>query len=102
LWNQTASARAPEIVAALPGMTTDRLNAVLTQRAVRPADANAVLQMLGPAQGGATAQGNNATRVRVHVSLAGGRRIDAEAVILLLQDAPDPYRVLSWTDDFDG
>ena len=29
-------------------------------------------------------------------------RINAEAVILLLEDAPDPYRVLSWTDDFDG
>ena len=38
----------------------------------------------------------------VRVDLAKGRRINAEAVILLLDDAPDPYRVLSWTDDFDG
>ena len=75
---------------------------VLSQRAARPTDANRVLQMLGPAQANATAQGSNATRVRVHVGLAGGRRINAEAVILLLEDAPDPYRVLSWTDDFDG
>lgn len=93
---------APEVVAALPGMTPDLLDAVLTQRAVRPADAARVLQILGPAQASATVQGSNATRVRVHVGLAGGRRIDAEAVILLLEDAPDPYRVLSWTDDFDG
>ena len=67
-----------------------------------PIDANPVLRLLGPAQANATALGSNATRVMVHVDLAGGRRISAEAVILLLEDAEDPYRVLSWTDDFDG
>jgi len=93
---------APAVVAALPGMTTDRLAAVLAQRAARPADPNGILQMLGPAQASATAQGSKATRVSVHVTLAGGRRVNAEAVILLLDDAPEPYRVLSWSDDFDG
>lgn len=93
---------APEVVAALPGMTPALLDAVLTQRAARPADATHLLQLLGPAQANATAQGSTATRVMVHVGLAGGRRINAEAVILPLEDAPDPYRVLSWTDDFDG
>ena len=93
---------APEVVAALPGMTPELLNTVLTQRAAPAANAAGLLQMLGPAQANATAQGSNATRVRVQVSLAGGRRINAEAVILLPEDAPDPYRVLSWTDDFDG
>jgi general secretion pathway protein K len=93
---------APEVVAALPGMTPELLNTVLTERAARAADAAGLLQMLGPAQANATAQGSNATRVRVQVSLAGGRRINAEAVILLPEDAPDPYRVLSWADDFDG
>ena len=61
-----------------------------------------MLQLLGPAQANATAGASNAVRVRVQVGLPRGRRINAEAVILLLQDAPDPYRVLSWTDDFDG
>jgi general secretion pathway protein K len=93
---------APEVVAALPGMTPELLDAVIAQRVARPGDTARILQLLGPAQANATAQGSNATRVRVHVGLAGGRRINAEAVILLLQDAPDPYRVLSWTDDFDG
>jgi general secretion pathway protein K len=93
---------APQVVAALPGMTPDRLDAVLNQRNALPADARPVLQMLGPAQEGAAATRSNATRVTVQVSLAGGRRVNAAAVILLLQDAPDPYRVLSWTDDFDG
>ena len=93
---------APEVVAALPGMTPDLLDAVLKQRSVLPTDANPVMQMLGPAQANATALGNNATRVMVHVDLAGSRRDNAEVVILLLEDADDPYRVLSWTDDFDG
>ena len=93
---------APEVIAALPGMTPDRLDAVLKQRAALSTDARPVLQLLGPAQSSATAAGSNAVRVLVQVGLARGRRINAEAVILLLEDAPDPYRVLSWTDDFDG
>ena len=93
---------APEVVAALPGMTPELLDGVLGQRAARFSDADRVLQALGAAQASVTVKGSNATRVRVHVALAGGRRINAEAVILLLEDAPDPYRVLSWSDDFDG
>jgi general secretion pathway protein K len=93
---------APEVVAALPGMSSDRLYAILNQRNVQPPDPQLVLQLLGPAQGSATAQGSKTTRVAVQVGLAKGRRISAEAVLLLLEDAEDPYRVLSWTDDFDG
>ena len=74
-----------------------------SQRAALATDARPRLaELLGPAQASATAEASNATRVMVQVGLAGGRRINAEAVILLLEDAPDPYRVLSWTDDFDG
>jgi len=93
---------APEVIAALPGMTPDRLDAVLKQRNTLRQDARLLPQLLGPAQASATVQGSAATRVMVRVGLAKGRRINAEAVILLLEDAPDPYRVLSWTDDFDG
>ena len=93
---------APEVIAALPGMTPDRLDAVLKQRNALKQDARLLLQLLGPAQSSATLQGSKATRVMVQVDLAKGRRINAEAVILLLEDAPEPYRVLSWTDDFDG
>jgi len=93
---------APEVIAALPGMTPDLLDAVLKQRTAQPNDATPVLQSLGLAQSNSTAQPSNATRVMVQVSLPKGRRINAEAVILLLQDAEELYRVLSWTDDFDG
>jgi general secretion pathway protein K len=75
---------------------------VLNQRSTDRANADAVLKALGPSQASATAKPSNATRVIVQVSLPKGRRIQAQAVILLLDDAKDPYRVLSWTDDFDG
>lgn len=93
---------APEVIAALPGMTPERLNSVLNQRGTLAADAKSVLPLLGPAQGAATETGSIAIRVTVQVALDKGRRINAAAVILLLEDAPDPYRVLSWVDDFDG
>ncbi|MBI2715611.1 MAG: general secretion pathway protein GspK [Rhizobiales bacterium] len=93
---------APEVIAALPGMTPERLDAFLKQRHALRQDVNSVFQLLGPARVYATVQGSKAIRVTVRVELAKGRHINAEAVILLLEDAPDPYRVLSWTDDFDG
>jgi general secretion pathway protein K len=92
---------AAEVVAALPGMTPDRLDAVLKQRSAEPPDASAVLKLLGPVQG-ATAKGSAATRLAVRVGLADGRQVAAEAVILLLENADAPYLVLSWKDDFDG
>ncbi|MBI3703032.1 MAG: general secretion pathway protein GspK [Rhizobiales bacterium] len=93
---------APEVIAALPGMTPERLDAVLNQRNTLRQDARLLPQLLGPAQASATLQASKAIRVTVRVELAKGRRINAEAVILPLEEAPDPYRVLFWTDDFDG
>lgn len=93
---------APEVIGALPNMSPDLLYGILNRRGVRPVDAKAILASLGPAQVNATVLASNAFRVRVTVGVAQGRRLTGEAVILLLRDAPDPYRVLYWTDGFDG
>jgi general secretion pathway protein K len=58
--------------------------------------------MLGPAQNGATIEGSNAVRVTIGVNFDKGRRTTAAVVILILEDADEPYRVLSWRDDADG
>jgi general secretion pathway protein K len=92
---------APEVVAAMPGMTPDRLYAILGQRGPGAANAQIVQGLLGGAQCGA-AQGGRAARVTVGIAFDNGRRVGAEAVILPLDDADEPYRVLSWRDDFDG
>jgi general secretion pathway protein K len=92
---------APEVVAALPGMTPDRLYGILGQRGPGAANARIVQGLLGSSQG-ASNQGSKTTRVTVRVAFDNGRRVGAEAVILLLDDGDEPYRVLSWQDDFDG
>jgi general secretion pathway protein K len=91
----------PEVIAAMPGMTPDRLYAVLRQRAAAPQDAEILLSLLGPAQSIATMEGSKAMRVTVRVNFDNGRRTSSEAVILLIEDGDAPYRVLSWRDDFD-
>jgi general secretion pathway protein K len=91
---------APEVVAALPGMSPDRLDAVLSQR--RAGNAQSLLGLLGPDQSDASSGGSSATRVTVSIAFDDGRRVAAEAVILPLKNADRPYRVLYWRDDFDG
>lgn len=90
---------APEVVAALPGMTPDRLYAILGQRGPGAPNTRVVEGLLG--EPGAPAQGSKATRVTVRIAFDNGRRVSAETVILL-NDEGEPYRILSWHDDFDG
>ena len=92
---------APEVVAALPGMTPDRLYGILGQRGPGAANAQIVQGLLGSAQGAST-QGAKAMRVTVRIAFDDGRRVSAETVILPLDDADEPFRVLLWHDDFDG
>jgi general secretion pathway protein K len=91
-----------EVVAALPGMSAELLYAVLSQRGTGPQNAAFVLGLLGPAQADATADGSKAIRVIVRLGFDNGRRVGAEAVIFLVKDGDEPFRILSWRDDFDG
>jgi general secretion pathway protein K len=93
---------APLALAALPGMTPEVLNAVLAQRGAGRQNGEYVLGLLGAARGGATLEGGKATRVRVRVELANGRAVNASIVILIVEDAEEPFRVLSWRNDADG
>jgi len=94
-------AAAPEVVAALPGMTPDRLYAILGQRGPGAANAQIVQGLLG-ASPGAPVPGGKAMRVTVRIAFDNGRRVSAEVVILPLDEGEEPFRVLSWHDDFDG
>jgi general secretion pathway protein K len=92
---------APMVLAALPGVTPEQVNAVLAARRSSGADGQAVLEALGQARGAASLDVSRAIRVSVRVQFDSGTRAGAEIVILLEDDAPEPYRVLSWRDDFD-
>lgn len=89
------------VVASLPGMSPDRLAAVLRQRRADPQDEKAVAALLGPEQASAAQQRNKATRIAVRIRFDDGRRVSAEAVIARDRGAM-PYRVLAWQDDLDG
>jgi general secretion pathway protein K len=91
---------APQVVAALPGMTPENLQAVLSQRGDPTLDPRSLLAMAGGE--GATLAGSKAYRMTVDVEFGSGRRSAAEVVVLLLDSGDDPYRVLSWRNASDG
>jgi general secretion pathway protein K len=88
---------APQVLAALPGLTPDRLQLLLTQREGTPQDV--VRAQLGIATSYVTLAASSADRVTVDVRFPTGRRIRSQAVIFLLDKGTEPYRVLSWRDD---
>jgi general secretion pathway protein K len=89
---------APEVIAALPGMTTAGLSDFLNTRAGLPRDEAAVGAALGPAKAAAAVQQSKSYRVSTVIRFASGRQAAAETVIALGGEA-EPYRVLSWQDD---
>jgi general secretion pathway protein K len=91
----------PQVIAAIPGMTRDRLNAILVERRRPRPDPMVMNGILGPLEGFATTQSSRTVRAKVAVRLANGHLLTAEVVILIVRDGPDPYRILSWRDDLD-
>jgi general secretion pathway protein K len=91
---------APQVVAALPGMTPERLQAVLAQRSDPRFDPRALPGLVGGES--ATLAASQAYRMSVAINFDGGRRSAAEVVILLLDEGDEPYRVLSWRNASDG
>jgi general secretion pathway protein K len=91
---------APLVLAAL-GIPPDQVNAVLAARDRPDVDGKALVALLGQVESGATVEPSRAFRLSVGIQFDSGVRTTAEIVILLVDDADEPYRVLSWRDDFD-
>jgi general secretion pathway protein K len=92
----------PEVLAALPNVTTDQLQKILGARIQSPEDGEALLKLLGSAHALATDKPNPVARVRMQIRLDNGRTARAEVVILVMQNEDEPFRVLSWHDDSEG
>lgn len=90
----------PEVLAAIPRMQPDILNAVLAARMAQ--DGKVVLSLLGPAKDSVSLEPRKATRVDLAISFKTGRRVAAEAVILVIDKDKEPYRIVAWRDDQDG
>jgi general secretion pathway protein K len=91
---------APQVLAALPNMTPEGLQTVLSQRGDPTLDPQSLIGMAGGE--GATLAGSKAYRINVDAELTDGRRNAADVVILLLESGDEPYRVLSWHNASDG
>lgn len=91
---------APEVIAALPGMTPGKAADIVKLR--NPQNPQAVLALLGTARDSVAIGGRKATRASVRITLGSGQTVSAEVVILIVENGPEPYRILAWHDDFDG
>lgn len=93
-------AAAPEIVRSLPHLEPDAAATVLDKRGAL--DPKSLMSLLGRARDSVSLEPRKSSRVRVALSYPTGRQVNAEAVILLIERDKQPYRILSWRDDFDG
>jgi len=89
---------APEVVAALPGMTPLVLKDFLASRARLPRETTAIAAALGPASASAALPKNKAWRARIVARSAAGWRSGSTVVIAPGGDNV-PYRLLSRQDD---
>jgi general secretion pathway protein K len=118
---------APEVIAALPGMTPEALNDFLKQRSSLPRDKAAIAAALGPAKAAGILPQTKSFRVLTTLRFDNGRRMSSEAVIALTAEKgkeqdknkdtgrssnnsdkvntkdkdkdKGPYTILSWQDD---
>jgi general secretion pathway protein K len=83
-------------------MTPERLGNALQQR-MSPQGVGQTLSNDARANQSLTASAaSRSFRINIRASLENGRRVIGEVVILVPEDGDEPYRVLSWRDDFDG
>jgi general secretion pathway protein K len=91
---------APQVLAALPGMTPEALQELLRDRGDPNVNPRSLVSLAG--SGNATLDGSKAYRLAIVAESSVKRRSAAEVVILLLDGSNEPYRVLSWHNAYDG
>jgi general secretion pathway protein K len=85
------------VIAALPGVNANRLDAFLAERRVAPSDATRLAQMLGPAQAYVSAKPQRIAAVELRATLGEGQTAGARAVLAVPPQDSEPYRVLMFT-----
>jgi general secretion pathway protein K len=85
------------VIAALPGVDAARVEAFLAERRAAPSDASRLAQMLGRAQRHVTVKPQRVAAVDLTVTMAEGQGAAARAVIAILPQDSEPYRVLVFT-----
>jgi general secretion pathway protein K len=87
----------PGVIAALPGIDKAQADAFLNTRRSFPADADRLLRMVGAAQQYLAVKPQRVASVALTAQLDDGYAVGARAVIVVLPQDSEPYRVLVWT-----
>jgi general secretion pathway protein K len=87
----------PGVIAALPGVERGQVDMFLKARRSFPDDVDRLVQMVGPAQQYLAVKPQRVASVELLAELASGYAVAARAVIVVLPQDSQPYRVLVWT-----
>jgi general secretion pathway protein K len=87
----------PSVVAALPGVDAQRVAEFVKARRSSPKDTDRLVRILGPAQQYVAIKPQHVASVDLRAELASGYATAAHAVIVVLPQDSQPYRVLVWT-----
>ena len=85
------------MLSALPGITPERLQILLSQR--QGASQDVLKAQLGMAAQYVTVQPGKSNRITAVVRFDTKRRLRSEAVVLLPDNDTEPFRMLSWRED---
>jgi general secretion pathway protein K len=85
------------VIAALPGVDKDQVEAFVRARRSTPADADRISRMVGTAQQYLAAKPPRVASVELMAELVDGYAVAARSVIVVLPQDSQPYRVLVWT-----
>jgi general secretion pathway protein K len=85
------------VIASVPGVSRDQLEAFLAVRRSSPNDAARLATILGAAQRFVAAKPQQVVSIELTAMLADGYGAAAHAVIVLLPHDQQPYRLLLWT-----
>jgi general secretion pathway protein K len=85
------------VIAALPGVGAQQAAVFIKARADSPSDADRLVRLLGPAQKYLAVKSQRIASVDLTAELPSGYTTTAHAVIVVLPQDSQPYRVLIWT-----
>jgi general secretion pathway protein K len=89
----------PILLSALPNSSPGLVEQIVEAR--QNGDTRRVMDLMGAARSNVGVDPRKATRIKVAVGFGRGRHIEAEVVVLRMDNNFEPYRILAWQDDFD-
>jgi general secretion pathway protein K len=89
----------PSVIAALPGVGKGQLDAFLEARRTFPGNVDRLVRTVGDAQRYLAIKPQRVASVELVAELADGHALAARAVIVVLPQDSQPYRVLVWSPE---